>query len=156
MEDDVNDELGRLLRWIVEQAQKLTDKHTREDTARVNYACIFSQNTEEYDMFIRSANKMGKVIRDTPTGPLFNIKPLETKAGKLRLIKIRLPDKTRPERGDADFTVSDYSTFKKSALENSLENCRSEVKIERAYLGSGAALQGGAYYSLTRLAGNSF
>jgi len=49
-----------------------------------------------------------------------------------------------------------FTMIKKSAFENSLENCRSEVKIERAYLGSGAALQGGAYYSLTRLAGNSF
>jgi glucokinase len=46
--------------------------------------------------------------------------------------------------------------IRESAFSNSLENCRSEVKLERAHLGSGAALLGGAYYSLTRLAGKAF
>jgi hypothetical protein len=62
------------------------------------------------------AEKIGKLIKDTPTGPLFNITPLDTKAGKLKLVKIRLPDETRLERGDADFTVRDYSAFKKDCL----------------------------------------
>jgi glucokinase len=43
--------------------------------------------------------------------------------------------------------------IRESAFSNSLENCRSEVRIERAALGSRAALIGAAYYSLTRLAG---
>jgi len=45
--------------------------------------------------------------------------------------------------------------IRKSAMSNSLENCRAEVKIERAALGSEAALIGAAYYSLTRLAGRN-
>jgi glucokinase len=45
--------------------------------------------------------------------------------------------------------------IRKSAFANSLENCRAEVKIERAHLGSKAALIGAAYYSLTRLAGKN-
>ena len=32
------------------------------------------------------------------------------------MLKIRRPDPKRPERGDADFTVSDYQTFKKTQL----------------------------------------
>jgi hypothetical protein len=48
-----------------------------------------------------------------------------------------------------------FSLVKKSAFENSLENCRSEVKIERAHLGSSASLLGSAYYGLTRLAGKT-
>ena len=45
--------------------------------------------------------------------------------------------------------------IRKSAFANSLENCRTEVKIERAHLGSNAALIGAAYYSLIRLAGKN-
>jgi glucokinase len=45
--------------------------------------------------------------------------------------------------------------IRKSAFSNSLENCRSEVRIEKAMLGSESALIGAAYYSLTRLAGKS-
>jgi len=45
--------------------------------------------------------------------------------------------------------------IKKSAFANSLEPSRSEVKIERAYLGSKAAFMGSAYYSLNRLAGKA-
>ncbi len=59
---------------------------------------------------------MGVVVKPTSTGPLFRIKPLKTVSGDLRLLKIRLPDPTRPELGDADFTVRDFSTFKKSHL----------------------------------------
>jgi hypothetical protein len=116
MKGEAGDGLQKLLREIVEQAQKLKDKHTEERAAKVNYACVFTQSQKEYDILTNSANKMGKVVKDTPTGPLFNITPLGTVAGKLRLVKIRLPDKTRPERGDADFTVHDYSAFKKACL----------------------------------------
>jgi hypothetical protein len=45
--------------------------------------------------------------------------------------------------------------IRESAFSNSLENCRSAVRIERAALGSQAALIGAAFYSLTRLAGKS-
>jgi len=45
--------------------------------------------------------------------------------------------------------------IKKSVVENSLENCRSDVKIERAHLGSSASLLGAAYFALIRLAGKS-
>jgi glucokinase len=45
--------------------------------------------------------------------------------------------------------------IRESAFSNSLANCRSEVRIGRAALGSRAAIIGAAYYSLTRLAGKS-
>lgn len=59
---------------------------------------------------------IGNVIKETPTGPLFHITPLNTVAGKLQLLKIRKPDATRPELGDADFTVTNYAEFKKKCL----------------------------------------
>jgi hypothetical protein len=39
-----------------------------------------------------------------------------TTAGRLQLLKLRAPDKSRRERGDADFTVSNYQTFKSKYL----------------------------------------
>jgi glucokinase len=48
-----------------------------------------------------------------------------------------------------------FSMIKKSAFNNSLENCRSEVLIARAHLGSKAALLGSGYYCLNRLAGKT-
>ncbi|MFH1505827.1 MAG: hypothetical protein ABIE94_02460 [archaeon] len=104
------------VREIVEQARALKDKHTNQKDAPVNYACIFSQSKEEYDTLIEVMNKMGKIIKETSMGPVFQIEPLDTVSGKLNLLKIRLPDEKRPEKGDADFTVSDYPAFKEKYL----------------------------------------
>lgn len=112
---DVNG-LRQFVQEIVETASKLKDKHTSEKKAPVNYACIFCQNDEQYTGLIVITKKMGRVVRETPKGPLFHIQPVDTIAGKLRLLKIRKPDTTRPELGDADFTVSNYSEFKKKYL----------------------------------------
>lgn len=108
--------LKLLVQQIVKQATALKDKHTAEKAAPVNYACIFSQSETEYSELLNIAKQLGKVVQETPSGFLFVIPPLETVAGKLQLLKIRLPDVSRPERGDADFTVSDYLQFKATNL----------------------------------------
>ena len=104
------------IQQIVETVKELKDKHTTEKNATVNYACIFSQSQEEYQELVVAAKKIGKIIEETPTGFLFYINPLPTVSGKLELVKIRIPDSTRPERGDADFTISNYLLFKKKYL----------------------------------------
>ncbi|MFH1276157.1 MAG: hypothetical protein ABIH82_03525 [Candidatus Woesearchaeota archaeon] len=109
-------ELKELVKKIVKEANDLKNKHTSESTALVNYACIFSQNEEEYKELLRVTQKMGKLIEETKSGFLFHIKSIQTIAGVLKLLKIRIPDITRPEQGDADFTVSDYVKFKKKYL----------------------------------------
>lgn len=101
---------------LVEKASVLKNKYTDEKFAPVNYACVFSQNDEEFKALLESASQIGKIVKETPTGPLFHIHPIDTVSGKLKLLKIRLPDKTRPERGDADFTVGNYDNFKKKTL----------------------------------------
>jgi hypothetical protein len=101
---------------IVEKSRILKDKFTTEKDAQVNYCCIFSQSAKEYAALLACAKKMGKVVKETPSGLLFQIHPLATVAGKLQLLKIRNPDSTRPERGDADFTVKNYPDFKKKYL----------------------------------------
>ena len=110
------DELRRLVQLIVKQARELKDAHTLERNAPVNYACVFSQSDVEYSELLAIASQLGKIIQNTTMGPIFQITPLDTVAGKLQLLKIRKPDKMRPELGDADFTLSNYSEFKKTSL----------------------------------------
>ncbi len=106
----------QLIQDIVKQSCELKNKHTSEKNAQVNYAAVFSQNDKEYNDFYESAKQIGKVIQNTPTGDLFEVAGIDTVSGVLRLLKIRKPDPSRPERGDADFTVKDYITFKDTHL----------------------------------------
>ena len=108
--------LMQLIEEIVKKANDLKNKYTSEKNALVNYACIFSQNKEQFNHLLAVAQRIGSVIEETPTGPLYHIQPLKTVAGNLRLLKIRKPDPTRPELGDADFTVENYPEFKRKYL----------------------------------------
>jgi glucokinase len=73
--------------------------------------------------------------------------------GLANLITIFAPEIIVLGGGMSEANDSYLEMIRKSAFDNSLENCRSEVKIERARLGSSASLLGSAYYSMTRLAG---
>ena len=75
--------------------------------------------------------------------------------GLANLISIFAPEIIVLGGGMSEANDSYLEMIRKSAFDNSLENCRSEVKIERAHLGSSASLLGSAYYSMTRLAGKS-
>jgi len=108
--------MTNLIQDVVKSAQALKDKYTDQKNTPVNYACIFCQSADEEKKFLKGAQKLGKIIKETESGPLFQV-DLDTIAGRLRLLKIRKPDPTRPERGDADFTVSDYPAFKKKYLD---------------------------------------
>ncbi|MGD0581545.1 MAG: ROK family protein [Bacteroidales bacterium] len=75
--------------------------------------------------------------------------------GLSNLITIFAPEIIVLGGGMAEARDSYIDMIRESAFSNSLENCRAEVKIERAALGSRSALIGAAVYSLTRLAGQS-
>ncbi len=109
-------DLKNLVKDIVAQATVLKDKYTEFKNAPVNYACIFSQSNKEYEELLKVAQKIGKVIKETSTGPLLHIKPLKTVSGFLQLLKIRMYDPNRPERGDADFTISNFAEFEAKYL----------------------------------------
>ncbi len=110
------EELQKMIQLIVSQTKEMKDKHIAGDDSNVNYAAIFSQSDKEYKDLLKAIKEIGEVILDTETGPLFKITPLNTVAGNLKLIKIRKPDESRPEKGDADFTIDDYDKFKKEFL----------------------------------------
>lgn len=109
-------ELEALVKDIVRQAKRLKDKYTQEQNAPVNYSAVFCRTQNEYGELVKVAKGMGRVVDDTPTGPVFQIKTISTVSGELKLLKIRAPDQTRPERGDADFTVRDYGLLKAACL----------------------------------------
>jgi glucokinase len=75
--------------------------------------------------------------------------------GLANLITIFAPEIIVLGGGMAEARDSYLKLIQKSAFSNSLENCRSEVKIERALLGANASLLGSAFYSMTRLAGEN-
>ena len=110
------EDLKTIIQEIVRQSTDLKNKYIRNKNIPVNYACIFSQNKKEYNELLEATRKIGSVIEETPTGLLFQINSLKTVSGVLKLLKIRVPDVTRPERGDADFTISNFTYFKKKYL----------------------------------------
>jgi glucokinase len=75
--------------------------------------------------------------------------------GLANLITIFAPEIIVLGGGMSEANDNYLEMIRQSAFANSLENCRSEVKIERAQLGSSASLLGSAYYGMTRLAGKS-
>lgn len=111
--------LQKLVQDMVAQASALKNKYTTEISAPINYACIFSRSDAEYRELTEVVQTMGKVVKVTNSGSLYHIENVETVAGTLRILKIRIPDVTRPERGDADFTVSNYAIFKNEYLQKS-------------------------------------
>ncbi len=124
------DDLVSLIEKVVERAEELKDKQTDQNEVPVNYACIFTHSDDEFKEFSELSLKLGAVIEETPSGPLFKIRPLKTSAGKLRLLKIRKPYKERPERGDADFTVRNYKEFKSKYLKRPQFNLIERKKME--------------------------
>ena len=102
-----------LVKDIVKRSTELKNKYTSEVDAKVNYACIFCKNDDEYNNYIKVLSEDGnQIIDNTYSGPLFRIKDLETCSGTLKLLKIRKHDEKHLDLGDADFTVSDYLSFK--------------------------------------------
>ena len=75
--------------------------------------------------------------------------------GLSNLIAIFAPEVIVLGGGMAEAGENYIRMIRKSAFSNSLENCRKEVKIEKAALGPNSALIGAAVYSLTRLAGKT-
>ena len=106
-------QLTKKVQDIVRNAVLLKNKYTDQIDVPVNYACIFSHSKKEYDALVKAVQIKATLLSATPSGLLYHIAPVQTIAGKLKILKIRLPDHSRPEAGDADFTIKNYATFKK-------------------------------------------
>ncbi len=109
-------DLKDIAKEIVRKATILKDKYTNEKEAPVSYVAIFCQNDGEFKEFTRVVKTFSTVINETPTGVHYRIPPLNTVSGPFEILKIRIPDETRPERGDADYNVENYEEFKEKHL----------------------------------------
>lgn len=112
--------INEILEYIIPKTLELNQVHIPNESTRVNYSAIFCQSEAEFEELNKEAAEFGDVEEDTPTGPLNKFhKPLQALAGPLWLLKVRKPDSIRLERGDADFTLKDYNSFKEKYLKDS-------------------------------------
>lgn len=109
-------DLLKIIKDIVFESTELKNRYTEFKNAHVNYVCIFSQSDKEYEEFKSLASKIGEIIEETYSGPLFKIPPVDTVSGKVQLLKVRQYDETKPERGDSDFTVKSFNKLKDKYL----------------------------------------
>ncbi len=112
MKQDLQD----IISYLVSKTIELKDTYTEEKDLEIDYVCIFSHSDKEYQKLLKLASEIGKVVDQTQTGPVFKFQnPPETKAGRPKLLKIRIPDPTKVQRGDTDFNTN-YADFKSKYL----------------------------------------
>jgi glucokinase len=75
--------------------------------------------------------------------------------GIANLIAIFAPEIIIIGGGMSEAKESYFNMIVNSAVKNSLENCRTGVRIVKAHLGASASLLGVSFYALTRLAGKN-
>jgi 2-polyprenyl-3-methyl-5-hydroxy-6-metoxy-1,4-benzoquinol methylase len=109
----ITEDIEKIIHHIVSQSTILKNKYTNETNARVEFCDIFCDEDTEYLQLTEVIKKMGKIVYAVPTGKIYSLyKPIDTVAGKLRLVKIRKPDVKLRFRGDADFNT-DYPKLKR-------------------------------------------
>lgn len=109
-------ELENRIKDIVAQSIKLKNKYTDQINAPIGYVCIFAQSKDEYEELESTVKAIGRLISETKTGNLYQIPEMDTDSGRLKILKLRIPDVTRPELGDSDFNSNNYEEFKKEYL----------------------------------------
>jgi len=114
-------EFKKIVNYIIEQGMGAL-RSTDEKGAAIDYVAIFSSDDQEFKNLMIVAESLGKEIdkETAKTGRTFLLnEPMETLAGKLSLVKVRLPDATRAQRGAPDFKVKNYLQFKEKYLQSS-------------------------------------
>ena len=110
-------DLYKKIQIIVTECNKLKNKYISKNNSLIDYCCIFSQSKEECNELEDCVQKIGRLLNKTATGNLYQINQVETECGVLRVLKIRIPDITRPEMGDIDFIIDNYDEFKEEYLQ---------------------------------------
>ena len=115
-------DLENIVRYLVKQAIEAIENNTDEKNLPVDYVAIFSKDEQEFNNLELLVRPLGREIdkKTAKTGFTFLLNdPLKTPAGLVKLIKIRKPDPTRPQRGAPDFRVKKYDDFKSKYLQKS-------------------------------------
>lgn len=99
-----------------------TIKQFPKEKFMLNYLAVYTKKLTEfeilqYEILDRGGKELTKFTTETST--TFKLKnPINTRYGKLALIKLRHPDKTRPQLGAPDFNVKSYENFKQKYVKN--------------------------------------
>ncbi|TAK94948.1 hypothetical protein EPO05_05595 [Patescibacteria group bacterium] len=112
-------DLEKIVNYIINQALQAIRENTDEKDFQVDYMGIFSKDDTEFMEMERLVGTLGKPGDKTATqsGSTFLLKePFDTPAGSLKVLKVRKPDLTRPQRGAPDFKIKNYSSFKEKYL----------------------------------------
>lgn len=115
-------DLENIVNYLVRQGLKAIRENTDEKSLPIDYVAIFSRDEQEFENLELLVRSLGREVykKAAKTGPTFLLnKPLVTPAGQVGLIKVRLPDLTRPQRGAPDFRVKKYDDFKSKYLQKS-------------------------------------
>lgn len=109
----------KIIKQIIERGVEAVNANTDEFPVTVDYLAIFAKDGAEYQDMMEYTQGFGEVVdkHKAKSGKTILLnKPIKTEAGPLKVLKIRKPDPTRPQRGAPDFRVGDYNDFKKKYL----------------------------------------
>lgn len=122
---------------LVEKCVYLKNTFVAEKDLCVDYVCLFSHSREEFNELCQHTLRLGTVVEETQTGPLYRIEQhIQTVAGSPKVLKIRKPDVTKMQLGDVDFTT-DYLDFKKRYEHNEHFSLIVREKFEMLELNDG-------------------
>jgi glucokinase len=161
----VNNAGGEVGQMIINFNDGISDKGIRGSYEHIASASAVVRRYCEETSYVDDPEKISLTCREifelSYTNSQPAVKVIQENAemvgiGLANLITIFAPEIIVIGGGMSEAKDSYFEMIKNSAFKNSLKNCRSEVRIERARLGSAASLLGVAYYSLSRLAGKAF
>jgi len=103
----------KIVNEILEESFPLLRREVKDSISSAGFVDIFPHSDEERESLIDSINLVAKMIHPTDRGDIYVLdEPVKTKYGEFWLVKIRIVDPTRTERGAPDFLPKDYSAFK--------------------------------------------
>ena len=91
---------------IVSRSMDLCNAHDVHGIISVSYVAIFCHDSAMYSQLDRLVSQAGNIANVTATGTVYVIPQVSTGNGLLRILKVRAPHESRPERGDADFRLT--------------------------------------------------
>ncbi|MFH0952182.1 MAG: hypothetical protein V1838_03240 [Patescibacteria group bacterium] len=112
-------DLEIIVNHIASQGLLAISQNTDEKDLLINYMGIFAKDDTEFmemDDIVKTLGTPGDNTATASGSTYLLNEPFNTPAGPLKVLKIRRPDPTRPQRGAPDFRVKDYSSFKEKYL----------------------------------------
>jgi len=108
--------IKKIILEIIDEANLIIKKRINENLL-IDLVDIFPKDKNEKEKLTKEIQKISKKISSTNTGNIYYLdNSILTKFGPLSLIKIRIVDKNKTQRGAPDFKVKNYSNFKKKYL----------------------------------------